>query len=117
MRFEAVLHDQSDPKVPLGLPGSSVGGLIGKKRINDAAAFATSFPLDKFRNRIVLTQQSFRQDDPEGADTTWRVLAEIETSQGTLYVKVPMLDPSIQKLLVACKRQTVIDQRRQSGPG
>jgi peptidoglycan hydrolase-like protein with peptidoglycan-binding domain len=117
VRFEAVLHDASDPKVPLGLPGSSLGGLVGKKRINDAAAFANSFPLDRFRNRIVLTQQSFRQDDPEAADTTWRVLAEIETSQGTLYVKVPMLDPKIQKLFAACKRQSVIDQRRQSSPG
>lgn len=95
VRFEAVLHDKSDPKVPLGLPDASRGGLVGKKRINDAAAFATSFPLDKFSNRIILTQQSFRQDDPEGADTTWRVLAEIETSQGTLYIKVPTLDPKI----------------------
>jgi peptidoglycan hydrolase-like protein with peptidoglycan-binding domain len=117
LRFEAVLHDASDPKVPLGLPGSSLGGLVGKKRINDAVAFANNFPLDQFRNRIVLTQQSFKQDDPESADTTWRVLAEIETSQGTLYIKVPMLDPKIQKLLAACKRQSVVNQRRQSSPG
>jgi hypothetical protein len=64
-----------------------------------------------------LTQQSFRQDDSESADATWRVLAEIETSQGTLYIKVPMLDPKIQKLLAACKRQSAINQSRQSNPG
>jgi hypothetical protein len=117
VRFEAILHDKSDPKVPLGLPDSGATGLIGKKRINDAGAFATKFPFDKFGNRIVLTQQSFKQDDPEGADTTWRVLAEIETSQGTLYIKVPMLDPRIQTLLAACKRQSVVDERRQGSRG
>jgi peptidoglycan hydrolase-like protein with peptidoglycan-binding domain len=115
--FEAALHDATDPKLPLGLPGSTQGGLIGKKRINDGSVFAYSFPLDGFKNRIVLTQQSFRQDDPESGDTTWRVLAEIETSQGTIYIKVPMLDPKIQKLLAACKRQSVVDQRRESNPG
>ncbi|MGY3240040.1 peptidoglycan hydrolase-like protein with peptidoglycan-binding domain [Bradyrhizobium sp. USDA 4448] len=117
VRFEAVLHDEEDPKLPLGLPGSSQGGLIGKKRINGEGVFATSFPLDKFRNRIVFSQLSFRQDDSESADTTWRVLAELETSQGTLYLKLPLFDPKIQKLLSSCKRQSVITERRQNGPG
>jgi len=115
--FEASLHDATDQKVPLGLPSSSQGGLIGKKRLNDGSVFAYSFPFDGFKNRIVLSQQSFRQDDPESGETTWRVLAEIETSQGTIYMKVPMFDPKIQKLLAACKRQFVIDQRRDANPG
>ena len=114
--FEATLHDANDPKVPLGFASSSAGGIIGKKRINDEAVFATSFPLDKWGNRIVLTRLSFRVGDAEAADTTWRVLAEIETSQGTLYIKIPTLDPKIQKLTGACKRQYEIEKRRQGLP-
>ena len=88
-----------DSKIPLGFSKSSAGGIIGNKRINDDSVFATNFPLDKWSNRIVVSRQSFRQDDPESADTTWRVLAEIETSRGTLYIKIPTLDAKIQRLI------------------
>jgi peptidoglycan hydrolase-like protein with peptidoglycan-binding domain len=114
--FEATLHDASDSKVPLGFARSSAGGIIGRKRINDDLVFATNFPLDKWGNRIVLSRLSFREDDAESADTTWRVLAEIETSQGTLYIKIPILDSNIQKLIAACKRQYEIEKRRQGPP-
>ena len=114
--FLATLHDANDLKVPLGFATSSAGGIIGKKRINDDFVFATNFPLDKWRNRIVLSRLSFRTDDAESADTTWRVLAEIETSQGTLYIKIPTFDPKIQKLIGACKRQYEIEKRRHGPP-
>ena len=102
--FEATLHSSED-KVPLSLANSSAGGVVGNKRLNDGKVFATNFPIDKWRNRIILSRQSFEQDDPESADTTWRVLAEIETSGGTLYIKIPMMDEKIQKLVAACKRR------------
>ena len=105
-----------DSKIPLGFSKSSAGGIIGNKRINDDSVFATNFPLDKWSNRIVVSRQSFRQDDPESADTTWRVLAEIETSRGTLYIKIPTLDAKIQKLIAACKRHYEIEKRRQGSP-
>ena len=63
--FEATLHDANDSKIPLGFARSSAGGIIGNKRINDDSSFATNFPLDKWNNRIVVSRQSFRQDDPE----------------------------------------------------
>ena len=110
--FEATLHDANDSKIPLGFTRSSAGGIIGNKRINDDSSFATNFPLDKWNNRIVVSRQSFRQDDPESADTTWRVLAEIETSHGTLYIKIPTLDAKIQKLIAACKYRYEVEKRR-----
>lgn len=102
--FDAALHSSED-KVPLGFANSSAGGIVGNKRVNDAKVFAFNFPLDKWRNQLTVSRQSFGQEDPESADTTWRVLAEIETSRGTLYIKIPMLDEKIQKLVAACKRR------------
>jgi peptidoglycan hydrolase-like protein with peptidoglycan-binding domain len=114
--FGATLHDADDSRIPLGFSKSSAGGIIGNKRINDDSVFATNFPLDKWSNRIVVSRQSFRQDDPESADTTWRVLAEIETSRGTLYIKIPTLDAKIQKLIATCKHHYEIEKRRQGSP-
>lgn len=114
--FEATLHNADDLKVPLGFASSSEGGIIGKKRINDGSVFATNFPRDKWQNRIVLSRLSFRNEDAESADVTWRVLAEIETSQGTLYIKVPMFDSKIQKLITTCKQRYEVEKRRQGLP-
>ena len=116
VQFRATLQDAKDQKVPLGFPPSSVGSIIGKKRINDDSAFATNFPLDKWRNRIVVSRLSFRDDDTESADTTWRVMAEIETSQGTLYIRIPTFDSNIQKLITTCKQQYEVEKRRQGLP-
>ena len=110
--FETTLHNVNDPKVPLGFASSNSGGIPGRKRINDDSAFATNFPRDKFQNQIVLSRLSFRNDDVESADTTWRVLAEIETSRGTLYIKIPMFDPNIQRLIGNCKYRYEIEKRR-----
>ncbi len=115
--FQATLHDANDLKIPLGYARSSAGGIIGNKRINDDFSFATNFPLDKWNNRIIVSKQSFRQDDAESADTTWRILAEIETSRGTLYIKIATLDAKIQKLIAACKYHYEVEKRRQASPG
>jgi hypothetical protein len=110
--FKTTLHNVNDPKVPLGFPISDSGGIVGRKRINDDPAFATNFSRDKWQNQIVLSRISFRNDDAESADTTWRVLAEIETSRGTLLIKIPMFDPNIQKLIGNCKYRYEIEKRR-----
>jgi peptidoglycan hydrolase-like protein with peptidoglycan-binding domain len=111
--FEATLHDAKDPDTPLGIPGSTPGGIVGNKRINDDTAFATTFLNDKFRNRVILARLSFQDDATEQADTIWRILAEIETAKGTMIIKIPTFDKNNQKLIAACKRQYEIEKIRQ----
>jgi hypothetical protein len=111
--FEATLHDAKDPDTPLGIPGSTPGGIVGNKRINDDTAFATTFLNDKFRNRVILARLSFQDDATEQADTIWRILAEIETAKGTMIIKIPTFDKKNQKLIAACKRQYEIEKIRQ----
>ena len=116
--FLATLHNADDPKVPLGFATSSLGGIIGKKRINDDVAFALNFPRGKWANQIILSRLSNRNDEAESADTTWRVLAEIETSKGSLVLKVPMFDPNIQKLIARCKEHHEVEKKdRRLGKG
>ena len=113
VQFDVTLHNKNEPKVPLGYQRSSLGGVIGKKRINDNTALATSFPIGRWSNEFRLSNLSFRNDDPESADITWRILAEIETTRGTLYVKLPTFDPTIQKLIINCKKHYEIEKLRQ----
>jgi len=47
----------------------------------------------------------FSLDPTESLETTWRVLAEVETSLGSIVIQIPMFDVNVQKLIVACKRQ------------
>ena len=109
--FHATLLDANDPKQPLGFP-TSAGGVVGNKRINDDPVFATTFPTGKWRNRIEVSTLSFSRDSAESADTTWRTLAEVETSQGTLYIKIPMFNAKIQTLIKSCQRQNELEKRR-----
>ena len=113
VEFLATLFKEKEANVPLGFVSSSVGGLVGRKRLNDEPVFATSFANDKWRNKFILSQLRFRDGALESADTTWRILTEIETSQGTLYIRIPTFDPKIQKLISACKTQWEIEQRKQ----
>jgi peptidoglycan hydrolase-like protein with peptidoglycan-binding domain len=101
--FLATLLDGANPDAPLGLPTFEDMTIVGKKRINDDPAFATSFPNDKFRNRIVVASLSSLHPT-ESLETTWRIMGEIETSLGSIVIQIPMFDASVQKLLVACKR-------------
>jgi hypothetical protein len=64
----------------------------------------TDFPAEKWRNRITVSTLAFTHDATEAAETTWRILAEIETSHGTLYVKIPLFNVSVQKLISNCQR-------------
>jgi hypothetical protein len=110
--FEATILDAKDPNAPLGIPGHRSGGIVGNKRINDETAFATTFPTSGFRNRIVMAPLSFDNDATESADATWRILGEVETANGTIIIKLPTFDPNIQKLIVSCKKQNEIENRR-----
>jgi hypothetical protein len=89
--------------------------IVGNKRINDDPAFVTSFPNDKFRNRIVVAALS-SLDPTESLETTWRVLTEIETSLGSIVIQIPMFDVNIQKLIGACKRKGEAANRHQGFP-
>jgi len=82
--FDATLKDANDPTRPLGIFTSPKGEIIGNKRINDDPVFATTFPTVKWRNRIRVSTLSFSLDGAESADTTWRALAQVETSLGTV---------------------------------
>jgi peptidoglycan hydrolase-like protein with peptidoglycan-binding domain len=109
--FQATLLDANDLKQPLGFP-TSAGGVVGNKRINDGAVFATTFPTGGWRNRIVVSTLSFSYDEAESADTTWRTLAEVETSQGTLYIKMAMFNAKIRTLITNCQRRYELEKRQ-----
>jgi peptidoglycan hydrolase-like protein with peptidoglycan-binding domain len=102
--FVATLEDAQDLKSPLGLPDFQNGYIAGNKRINDAPLFPTRFPMQKFRNSILISALT-SLSGPEAIETTWRVLAEIETARGRIILQIPMFNPNVQKLLVACARQ------------
>ena len=110
--FQATLQDANDSNRPLGFPPSAGGAVVGNRRINDDPVFATTFPTGKWRNRIVVSTLSFSHDIVESADTTWRALAEVETSQGTVYIKIPMFNAKIQTLVTNCQRQNELERRR-----
>jgi peptidoglycan hydrolase-like protein with peptidoglycan-binding domain len=110
--FEATLQDANDSTRPLGFPPSAGGTVVGNKRINDDPVFATTFHTGRWRNRITVSTLSFSHDNAESADTTWRALAEVETSQGTLYIKIPMFNEKIQTLITNCQRQYELQKRR-----
>jgi hypothetical protein len=110
--FQATLQDANDPNRPLGCPPSAEGAVVGNKRINEDRVLPTAFPTGKWRNRITVSTLSFSQNSAESADTTWRALAEVETSQGTLYIKIPMFNEKIQTLITNCQRQYELEKRR-----
>jgi peptidoglycan hydrolase-like protein with peptidoglycan-binding domain len=110
--FHATLQDANDPTRPLGFITAAGGAVIGNKRINDDYVFATTFPTFEWRNRIVVSTLSFTQYSAKSADTTWRAVAEIETSQGTVYIKIPMLNAKIQTLITSCQRHYELEKRR-----
>lgn len=106
---------EADRDTPLGLPTFENMTIVGDKRINDDPKFATSFPNDQFRNRIVVATLS-SLDPTESLETTWRVLAEIETSLGSMVIQIPMFDANVQKLIGACKRQGEAANRHEGVP-
>jgi hypothetical protein len=102
--FVATLGEVEDPNNPLGLPDFASGYVAGNKRINDDAAFPTRFQSQKFRNTVLLATLT-SQHTADSIETTWRVLAEVETARGRLVMKIPTFDANVQKLLVACGKQ------------
>jgi len=115
--FQATLENAHDPNVSLGFITSRFDlGIIGKKRINDGSVEPTSFPAEKWRNRITVSNLSFTHDAAEAVETTWRVLAEIETSRGTLYIKIPMFNEKVQKLIANCQHRYQLEKQRGGHP-
>jgi hypothetical protein len=113
--FLATLNETGDQKAPLGLPTFQNGAIVGEKRINDEHVFPTAFRNEMFKNRIVVATLS-SLEPTESIETTWRVLAQVETSRGPIFVTIPLFDSNIQKLLVACKKQGEIANRRGGFP-
>jgi hypothetical protein len=102
--FVATLRQVSDPDSPLGLPDFGDSYIAGTKRINDEPAFPTHFEMEKFRNRILISKLT-SLDPTESLEATWRVLAQIETAHGQIVMQIPMFNPNVQKLIVACGKQ------------
>ena len=102
--FVATLLDASDAKSPLALPDFNNDYIAGNKRMNDEPVFPTHFPTQKYRNNIIVATL-ISLNATESIETTWRVLAEIETGRGRLIVQIPMFNANIQRLLVACGKQ------------
>jgi peptidoglycan hydrolase-like protein with peptidoglycan-binding domain len=112
--FLATLNETGDHSNPLGLPTFQNGAIVGEKRINDEPAFPRAFPNDIFKNRIIVSTLS-SLDPTESIETTWRVLAQVETTRGPVLMRIPMFDDNVQKLLAACKRRGEIANRRTGG--
>jgi peptidoglycan hydrolase-like protein with peptidoglycan-binding domain len=100
---------------PLGLPTFDNMTTVGEKRINDEPVFSTRFHNDTFRNRILVSALT-SLDKTESIETTWRVLAQIETSLGSIIVQIPTFDANVQKLMTACQRQAEMARRRGGVP-
>jgi hypothetical protein len=109
--FLATLSDARDPGAPLGFPGAGESGIAGEKRINDDPPFAWRFPISQFRNSIVVSTLA-SMSASESMETTWRVLAEIQTTSGLVLIRIATFDPGVQKLLSACKKRAEFARRR-----
>jgi peptidoglycan hydrolase-like protein with peptidoglycan-binding domain len=102
--FVANLSDSADRTSPLGLPDFAPGYIAGNKRINDDPVFPERFPTQKYRNSI-LVSTLLSLDPVESIESTWRVLAEVETARGRIIIQIPMFNANVQKLLIACGKQ------------
>jgi peptidoglycan hydrolase-like protein with peptidoglycan-binding domain len=113
--FLASLNEMADRNTPLALPTFENMTIVGDKRINDDGIVPTRFKNDTFRNRIVVATLSSR-DLTESIETTWLVRARVESSLGFIFIEIPMFDVNVQKLLVTCKRQGELFNRRGGFP-
>jgi hypothetical protein len=95
--FTAVLNSTTDD--PLRFAEVEGGYVIGRKRINDDPPVPVHFDTVKWSNQILISSL-----DDKSLYTTWRILAEVETSQGDIIIKIPMFDPNIQKVVTNCKK-------------
>jgi peptidoglycan hydrolase-like protein with peptidoglycan-binding domain len=86
--FVATLGEIEEPNSPLGLPDFAPGYVAGNERINDDPAFPTRFQTRKFRNTILLATLT-SQHTADSIETTWRVLAEVETARGRIIMQIP----------------------------
>jgi hypothetical protein len=109
--FLATLSDAKDPVTPLGFPGAGTSVIAGEKRINDDPPFAWRFPTSQFRNKIVVSTLP-SMSASESMETTWRVLAEIQTTSGPVLIRIATFDSNVQKLLSACKKRAEFVRRR-----
>lgn len=125
--FSALIVD-TEGKPTLTFPGfASIGNGLGNGipalyRVNDNAPYNTIIPSVEFTNKFqvaVFAEPGGKSDTPDntarlvvamlGANiylksaATWRVMAEIKTSNGAIIVKVPMFDANIQELVQSCK--------------
>jgi len=139
--FSASLYDENDSKLPLALPTFDNMHTGGMQKVNDEPKVAVRFDNDMYRNRIVVTQLvSYNRPamlrrtlfkvaslglvqagspglpNEEFIETTWRVLAQIETSKGPVIIRIPTFEPHVQKLLSTCKKQDEANKRRQGYP-
>ena len=129
--FTALVVDQ-DGKPTISFPNynPSEHVLIGKRRFNGDDPQAAALVSDQFNNRFsilfLLGQPAQAQPDKgrqgnpveqiqllskalqvgivgaQKADETWRVLVQIETSRGSLILKIPTFERSIRKLVETC---------------
>jgi hypothetical protein len=111
--FEATLVNVRDPEDSLGFQTSRYApGIVGQRRINDENATAWVFSRVKWSNQIEVASLSFEHNDPVSAETTWRVLGQIETSAGAVLIKIPTFDANVQKMIVECKKKLDRTARR-----
>jgi hypothetical protein len=124
MTFTALVTDEDgDPTIPLA--GGSRNIVPGLRRVNDDRSEDHNFPMKDFQNQFILgilaSSAKFKAKSEAfskagfiqkyitintqwiNADTSWRVLAQIETSSQSLLLKIPLFDSNVEKLAASCK--------------
>jgi hypothetical protein len=101
--FAATITDDNG-QPDIGFPTENALGVWGAWRRNEYAADQGMMILRyKFRNQFIIATIG---DTDEGhtirTDTSWRVMAEIETTKGPVLIKIPIYDEKIQQLLGSC---------------
>lgn len=82
----------------------------GELRLNSEQSDKINFRMGRFRNEIIIlnldnlpigaTRESLFEN--RSTNSTWRVLAKLETSSGEFLIKIPIFDPAIQQLVSSC---------------
>lgn len=90
------------------------GAITGLRRVNDNQPTSQVFQTRDFSNDLLLgTMAPASSEGKElgfligqylNADTAWRLMFQIETSQGKLLIRIPLFDPAIRELTKSCFR-------------
>ena len=107
VEFSALVVDENG-KPTLGFPQYTGQAVVGTLRINSDPASQFRFLNEEFHNNFVILVLTGNGTAAQGnwnfqtAESTWRVLAEIQTNQGPVFIKIPLFEKNVRKLVEGC---------------